>query len=125
MAWLWTALAGYTSPPSPAFRSSTPVIPISARSGSLDSPPTWPFRGPTSGHSTSPHGKVSIAWQRSPRARTALGSSPFMVLDIVDLSSAYDGDSYAMLPNRAMNPTVQQRRFACCCPAGYRDRWAD
>ena len=22
----------------------------------------------------------------------------------------------------AMNPTVHQRRFACCCPAGYRDR---
>ncbi len=29
-----------------------------------------------------------------------------------------------MPPNPAMNPTVQQRRFACCCPAGYRDRWA-
>jgi len=27
-------------------------------------------------------------------------------------------------PNRAMNPTVHQRRCACWCPAGYRDRSA-
>ena len=25
-------------------------------------------------------------------------------------------------PNKAINPTVQQRRFACCSPAGYRRR---
>jgi hypothetical protein len=27
--------------------------------------------------------------------------------------------------NKAINLTVQQRRFACCCPAGYRRRYAD
>ena len=27
-------------------------------------------------------------------------------------------------PNRALNPTVQQQRFVCCCPAGYRERYA-
>jgi hypothetical protein len=26
-------------------------------------------------------------------------------------------------PNTAMNPTAQQRRFACCWPAGYRERY--
>ena len=26
--------------------------------------------------------------------------------------------------NPRMNLTVQQRRFACCCPAGYAQRWA-
>jgi hypothetical protein len=27
-------------------------------------------------------------------------------------------------PNPAVTPTVQQRHFACCCPAGYREHWA-
>ena len=29
-----------------------------------------------------------------------------------------------MTANRAINPTVQSRRFACCWPAGYRERYA-
>ena len=28
------------------------------------------------------------------------------------------------MPNNAINPTGKQRRFACCLPAGYRERYA-
>jgi len=28
-------------------------------------------------------------------------------------------------PNHAIKPPFQQRRFACCCPAAHRERWAN
>lgn len=32
--------------------------------------------------------------------------------------------SRTLTPNRAIERTVQQRRYACCCPPAHCERWA-